>query len=569
MEIQNTCTQTLLVEDVEDPVISCPADLTVTTDLGLCTASGVVLGTPTISDNCSVTNVSDDAPTLFNDGYTTVTYTVEDASGNTSTCTQLVTVEDIENPMITCPTDIVVNTDTGMCSASGVELGTPVATDNCSVASLSDDGPVVFSEGSTVVTYTVEDTNGNSSSCTQVVIIEDNEAPIITCPSDLTVNTDTDLCTASGISLGNYTISDNCGVVDVSDDRPVVFNLGNTIIVYVVQDASGNSASCTQNITVVDNQAPEITCPSDITVSAEEDLCYVTEVELGIAVGSDNCPSPIISNNANEPYFVGETIITYTITDASGNQSSCNQIITVVESGMPMITCPDDLTVNTDLESCSATNVELGDPILNDNCGSVTYINDAIEPFELGLTNIIYTATDESGNTDSCIQEITVVDNENPLITCPADITVMSNNPECTALNIELGDPTAIDNCPDFTLSYNENQIYSEGNNTVIWTVTDFFGNQATCSQIVTVEECLLTVDDYYTTSQETSISIDILLNDLRIPEEGSITLFNFMNGMVDISVHPDSTAFLEAYSFVYTPDNGFFGRDSFELHSM
>ena len=54
--------------------------------------------------------------------------------------------------------------------------------------------------------------------CTQSVTVEDNEAPSITCPSDLTVNTDSGLCTASGVALGSETTSDNCGVVTVTND---------------------------------------------------------------------------------------------------------------------------------------------------------------------------------------------------------------------------------------------------------------------------------------------------------------------------------------------------------------
>ena len=149
----------------------------VDTDSGLCTASGVALGTPTTSDNCSIASISDDAPVVFNEGNTTVTYTVEDASGNTSTCTQVVTVQDNEDPMITCSSDVIVNTDSGLCTASGVVLGTPTTSDNCSVANVSDDAPVVFNEGNTTVTFTVEDASGNTSTCTQLVTVQDNEDP--------------------------------------------------------------------------------------------------------------------------------------------------------------------------------------------------------------------------------------------------------------------------------------------------------------------------------------------------------------------------------------------------------
>ncbi len=61
------------------------------TDAGLCTASSVVLGTPTATDNCTFT-VANNAPATFPLGATTVTWTITDGSGNTATATQVVSV---------------------------------------------------------------------------------------------------------------------------------------------------------------------------------------------------------------------------------------------------------------------------------------------------------------------------------------------------------------------------------------------------------------------------------------------------------------------------------------------
>ena len=52
-----------------------------------------------------------------------------------SSCTQSVTVQDNELPMITCPTDITVSASPGECEVSGINLGSATSSDNCSVQS--------------------------------------------------------------------------------------------------------------------------------------------------------------------------------------------------------------------------------------------------------------------------------------------------------------------------------------------------------------------------------------------------------------------------------------------------
>src|SRR5207244_11356158 len=129
--------------------ITAPAAVTVPTDAGQCAATGVALGTPTIGDNCPGSTYSNDAPPSFPKGNTTVTWTVTDASGNTATASQLVTVEDHENPTITAPVAVTVSTDAGQCSASGVSLGSPTIADNCPGSTYANDAPASFPKGNT------------------------------------------------------------------------------------------------------------------------------------------------------------------------------------------------------------------------------------------------------------------------------------------------------------------------------------------------------------------------------------------------------------------------------------
>ena len=68
----------------------------------------MLLVEPTVSDNCEVASITNNAPDQFDVGTTTVIWTVTDVAGNTGTCEQLVTVEDNEDPTITSPSDITV-----------------------------------------------------------------------------------------------------------------------------------------------------------------------------------------------------------------------------------------------------------------------------------------------------------------------------------------------------------------------------------------------------------------------------------------------------------------------------
>src|SRR5258708_23955622 len=88
--------------------------------------------------------------TLFRSN-TTVTWTVTDAAGHTATATQTVTVTDNENPTITAPATVAVNNDAGLCTASGVVLGSPIFGDNCPSSSLTNNVQALYPKGNTIL----------------------------------------------------------------------------------------------------------------------------------------------------------------------------------------------------------------------------------------------------------------------------------------------------------------------------------------------------------------------------------------------------------------------------------
>ncbi len=480
-----SCTQTVTVIDNQLPTISCPADLNVSTNSG-CTAINVILGTPTVNDNCGVPAVSNNAPVSYPLGVTTVTWIVTDGSGNAATCDQTVTVTDDTPPTITCPANVTVSTDL-LCFATGVNLGTPMGSDNCGVPTFSNDAPAQFPLGVTTVTWTATDASGNSSNCIQIVTVTDSENPTISCPSDVLVSADANLCSASGVSLGTPNTGDNCGVASVLSDAPATFPVGTTVVTWTVTDNSGNKATCMQNVVVEDNQNPTISCPPIINKNADAGLCTASAVGLGIPLTNDNCGVLDVTNDAPAIFPVGSTTVTYIVRDIHGNTAQCNQLVVVTDNENPTIFCPADITVSADANSCDATGVSLGAPTVGDNCGVATTNNDAPVTFPLGVTTVTWTVTDINGRTATCEQDVTIVDNEPPTISCQAGIVVSADANACEATGVTLGAPVTDDNCGVATVTSDAPGAFPLGTTTVTWTVIDNGGLSATCIQTVTV----------------------------------------------------------------------------------
>jgi len=484
-----SCNQTITILDNQNPTITCPAPVSTTTGTSNCIATSVILGTPVTNDNCSILNLTNNAPAVYPLGSTTVTWTVTDGSNNQATCTQTVTVTDIIPPTILCPAPVTTNTNTGACEATGVALGTPATADNCSVFNVTNNAPNPFPLGTTTVTWTVTDGSNNQTTCTQSVTVIDNQNPTITCPTNVNENADPGVCSATGVALGSPLTADNCSVFSVTNNAPNPFPLGTTTVTWTVTDGSGRQATCNQLVNITDSQNPTITCPGPVAVNTDLNSCVATGVVLGTPVTTDNCSSLTVTNNAPASFSIGITTVTWTVTDGSSNAVSCPQTVTVIDNQDPLIICPSTVTVNADPGLCTAGTVTLGVPGTSDNCtiGSVT--NDAPNPFPLGTTTVLWTVTDGSGNTETCTQTVNVMDNQDPTITCSGPVAVSADLGVCTTdlSNVPLGTPETADNCSVATVANNAPSAFSIGTTIVTWTVTDGSGNDATCTQTVTI----------------------------------------------------------------------------------
>jgi subtilisin family serine protease len=193
------------------------------------------------------------------------------------------------------------------------------------------------------VNLTVTDTFGDADSCSASVTVQDTLPPEITPPDDVTNE-----CTSpdgTPADLGSPVTSDVCDdTLAVSNDAPALFPLGDTDVLWTATDDSGNSASDTQTVTIVDTIPPDLTAPPDVT--AECTSPDGTPVDLGDPVVSDICDALVDVGNDAPPLFpVGTTPVLWTATDDSGNQSFDGQDVTVEDTIPPTIFCNAPATI--------------------------------------------------------------------------------------------------------------------------------------------------------------------------------------------------------------------------------
>jgi hypothetical protein len=170
-------TNLIVVIDSAAPTLVGPADLQVNADPDQCSVTNLQLGESSVSDNCGTVIVTNNAPTAFGVGTNIVIWTATDAKGNSTNASQQVIVLDNQPPSITAPSALLLSADLNTNVATGINLGTPVTSDNCGIFTVANDAPGAFPVGANIVTWTVVDLHGNISTATQQVIVNANRGP--------------------------------------------------------------------------------------------------------------------------------------------------------------------------------------------------------------------------------------------------------------------------------------------------------------------------------------------------------------------------------------------------------
>jgi HYR domain/Dockerin type I domain len=494
------CMQIIVFTDEVPPVITCPANITVS-----CTASTA----PANTGSATATDVCDATPTITFSDVTTGgscpqertisrTWSATDDCGNTSTCVQTIFVDDNLAPVITCPPDVSIECAD---STNPAQTGSATATDNCdatvTITYTDVTAPSGPQEFTITRTWKATDDCGNSSTCIQHIIVHDETPPVIDCPDNITVS-----CTASTLppGTGTATATDNCDPdpaitysdVTVGGACPQELTITRT---WIAEDDCGNTSTCTQTIFVDDSSAPNITCPANITIQC---TAVTLPANTGTATATDNCdvtPSITFTDVTVGGACPQERTInrTWIATDDCGNSSTCLQVISVDDSVAPAITCPPNVTIQ-----CTASTMpgNTGSATATDNCDATPAItfSDVIIPGgcpQERTINRTWSATDDCGNISTCLQTINVEDSVAPSITCPANITI-----ECTSSTLPptTGTATATDNCaatPGITFS----DVIIGGVCPLLemitrtWIASDGCGNSSTCVQIIVVTD--------------------------------------------------------------------------------
>jgi hypothetical protein len=527
------------------------------------------------------------------------------------TCVQIIEIADGAGPMVTCPMDVTVSTNSsgvGNCFASYVPP-VPAAVDNCCSETTLDvswaqngvnQGVVTGYTGGTaidlpvgvsVVTYIAYDCCLNSTTCSFEVTVEDNTPPVAICDQFTVVSLSTDGtahllasvfddgsyddCQVVGMLVKRMDNGSNCGIMANTFEESITVcceDLGTNVMVqFRVYDSYNADGSidltrfneCMVEVEVQDKIAPTITCAPNMTMDCDEsfDLDGDLVAQFGMFTITDNCSNPDFTDVAVanvDQCNQGRITRTIRVLNVDGSVAAqCRQIITLTNPE-PFFVNPNDVCDATDDDVQFPADFDFegcGDPestdfapevtgfplISEDQCDLVgVNFSDQIFPFNTSGSGIdenvcfkiIRTWTildwcqaDHPNNQDAdptndvvfewvCTQVIKVNNAVAPVITSScAPKSTCSFDQACSNGFIELT-ATATDDCTaeldwwadidlNNTGSFDEDYAtsgtgnfanasgeYPIGTHTIFWSFKDQCGNVATCSQEFSIVSC-------------------------------------------------------------------------------
>lgn len=549
-----THTQIITVADNEGPELVCPSDVTVGTTSSLYCLASVIVPPVQATDNCSSTFnyqvttpngvlntnggiVHDIAPGTY-----TITYTVSDGCGNQTVCSFNMTVVDDDPPAVICDEFTVVSLQPNGSVSIFAETFDDGTYDNCCLDYFEARRMVAGCGVGTNFGPTVElccedigedvqiemravDCAGNANTCMVEVHVDDKTNPTIICPPNKTLTCTQDY--TDTLLTGVPVVNDGCGIANLTHTDQVNLNTcdeGTVVRTWTVTDNYGNSSSCTQLITVVDNTPVTVTFPSDYDLvngcTSEESLhpdSLPAPFDYPVITG-DDCE--LMATNYDDQVFLiappacFKVVRTWTVIDwctyspNSGNNGmfQAQQVLKVYDDEAPVLTCPDDFTVeilgndcvaavalpNATVEDCSQSTTITISSDFGTGTGS---FHDVVE----GEYDATYTATDGCGNYSSCSISITVVDGKQPTPYCKNGL-IVELMPSTGTIEIWASDfdDGSFDNCPgDVLISFSadvDSVATTFGcddlgqQNIEIW-VTDVAGNQDFCITHVIIQD--------------------------------------------------------------------------------
>ncbi|HKR06247.1 MAG TPA: T9SS type A sorting domain-containing protein [Bacteroidia bacterium] len=413
----STCNITINVSGATSCSISptgsvCPgSSRTYTAPAGNDTYQWSITGSGSIPGSSTGQSVTVAAGNACNGSYT-LSLTVSKGVCSSS-CSETISVIDNTAPTIGQPGQ----SGTISCPATPVFTAPTTASDGCDPNPQIQEVSDVTTPGicanvySRTKTWRAVDACGNpSNTVSQTINVIDNTPPTISCPSAIVLGCNAEIPSPDPASV---TASDNCAgnvtVEFLSDGTPTTNSacVETRIRTYRATDACGNTNTCTQSISrTVDTTPPVITCPADVTLNCN---ASTAPGNTGTATATDNCSVQVTFSDVTTSQNCFSYITrTWTATDLCGNTATCEQHIIKRDRTAPVINCQSTVSL-----SCGAA---IPTPGVTDNCSSASEItivfNDAFTsggcPGSSNRTRT-WTAIDASGNTSTCVQQISYV----------------------------------------------------------------------------------------------------------------------------------------------------------------
>ena len=313
----------------------------ITIDLDL--TGNYTLSPDEVDDNsigaCGIAQKSLDQTTFdcsMLDNPQTVTLTISGNDGNSSQCTATITVEDLSMPIAACQNTTVYLDAMGTASITTTEVdgGT---TDNCGFSLQLNQAAFDCADvgNSVMVTLRATDDSGNINDCQATVTVLDDILPVAQCRNT------TRALSKSGrykpkVGHVNDGSSDNCDfTMTVSPSVYFCSDIGDQPVTLTVTDGAGNQSTCVGIVTIIDDFAPKIRCPQNITIDVDPGECFATvDYEVLFA---DNCDGEVLNQLGGLPsgsgFPVGMTLNTFEVVDAGGLSKQCSFTVTVNDPG--------------------------------------------------------------------------------------------------------------------------------------------------------------------------------------------------------------------------------------------
>lgn len=374
------------------------------------------IGTKIGEDTSAPYSISWDTTTATDGGHNLWVVAYDNAS-NATTSASVSVIVDNTPPVITPPVDQTFEATGPLTSPTFVPA---TATDNLDPSPVINYTPTSFGLGTTTVTWTATDETGNSSATTSNVIIKDTTPPLISLngnnPFDMFVNNDYSVLNPnpdfSAIDLvdGNLTSS---AIVTGKDFDSGVLGASYTIT-YSSYDLSGNGATTTRTVNVVDKTKPIIYRNGPSPVTTEGGSVYSDAGARAIDRDGSDITSSIVTVNPVNIHTVGTYVVTYDVTGAdlgtttgTSTADQAMRTVHVVDTTAPTITLngsnPMLLKVGDIYTDPGATSTDNIDP---DKTLSGTPAS--VDTGSAGTTTVTYTDTDSSHNSATTTRTVVV-----------------------------------------------------------------------------------------------------------------------------------------------------------------